>query len=67
MLTGKVDQVLNLNVKMNGKSIKHQEKLYEMIMEFSEKINKQFPDSHVVIGANMTKASGICLQDREKY
>ena len=67
MLTGKIDQSLNLGIKMNGKSIKQQDKLYEMLVEFSEKINKQFPDAQVNIGSNLTKASGICLQDREKY
>jgi hypothetical protein len=67
MLTGKIDQVLNLNVKMNGKSIKQQDKLYEMIIEFSNKITKQFPDSQIVIASDLSEASGICLQDREKY
>lgn len=67
MLTGKIDQVLNLNIKMNGKSIKQQDKLYEMIIEFSNKITKQFPDSQIVIGSDLSQASGICLQDREKY
>ena len=63
----KIDQELVLKVNMNNKSIKQQEQLYNMILKFTDKINKIYPDASIVIGSNYVQSTGICLQDREKY
>ncbi len=66
-LRGKVDQTLNLVVKMNNKSMKEQDKLYQMIIDFTDKINRRFPKAQIIIGSDLVKSTGICLEDREKY
>ena len=66
-MSSKIDQVINFKIELNNKSIKEQDKLYDILIEISDKINKRFPDSVVTIGSELVPATGICLQDRQKY
>ncbi len=65
--SGKVDQVLVLKVELNNKSFAEQDKLFDLINDFTNKINKRFPKAQITIGSNIVESTGICLQDREKY